>query len=93
VGTAVKNLIANLAGMLCDGGKNGCALKLATTAAEAILAAELALGGAGVDSYDGIVGDTPEETIRNLGYVSSHGLARADAAILTVLTRGQVSTL
>lgn len=88
VGAAVENLIANLAGMLCDGGKNGCALKLSTAAGEAILAAELAVAGICVDWYDGIVGRSPEETIRNLGYVSAHGLAKADEAILAVLTAG-----
>ncbi|MDK2856032.1 MAG: hypothetical protein PWQ41_1615 [Bacillota bacterium] len=88
VGAAVQNLIADLAGMLCDGGKNGCALKLSTAAAEAILAAELAVAGISADWYDGIVGRSPEETIRNLGFVSAYGLARADEAILAVLTAG-----
>ena len=85
VGRAVQNIIASLAGILCDGGKNGCALKLAATATEAVLAAQLAIRGISADQLDGIVGKTPEQTIANLGYVSAHGLGQTDAAILSVM--------
>jgi L-cysteine desulfidase len=92
VGRAIQNIIASLAGVFCDGGKNGCALKLAATAAEAVLAAQLAIRGLSADQLDGIIGKTAEQTIANLGYVSTHGLGQTDAAILTVMqgTRGQV---
>jgi L-cysteine desulfidase len=91
-GRAIQNIIASLAGVFCDGGKNGCALKLAATAAEAVLAAQLAIRGISADQLDGIIGQTAEQTIANLGYVSVHGLNHTDAAILTVMqgTRGQV---
>ncbi|MGI6129331.1 MAG: serine dehydratase subunit alpha family protein [bacterium] len=84
-GRAIQNIIANLAGVLCDGGKNSCALKLAAAAAEAVLSAQLAVRGIGVDNLDGIVGETAEQTIANLGCVSTHGLAQTDTAILTVM--------
>ncbi|HHT71954.1 MAG TPA: serine dehydratase subunit alpha family protein, partial [Firmicutes bacterium] len=85
VGRAIQNIIASLAGVFCDGGKNGCALKLAATAAEAVLAAKLAIRGLSADQLDGIIGKTAEQTIANLGYVSTHGLGQTDAAILTVM--------
>lgn len=89
VGRAIQNIIASLAGVFCDGGKNGCALKLAATAAEAVLAAQLAIRGLSADQLDGIIGKTAEQTIANLGYVSTHGLGQTDAAILTVM-RGEI---
>ena len=84
-----QNIIASLAGVFCDGSKNGCALKLAATAAEAVLAAKLAIRGLSADQLDGIIGKTAEQTIANLGYVSTHGLGQTDAAILTVM-RGEI---
>ena len=89
VGRAIQNIIASLAGVFCDGGKNGCALKLAATAAEAVFAAKLAIRGLSADQLDGIIGKTAEQTIANLGYVSTHGLGQTDAAILTVM-RGEI---
>jgi L-cysteine desulfidase len=85
IGRAIQNIIASQAGVFCDGGKNGCALKLAAAGAEAVLAAYHAIHGLSADTFDGIVGKTAEETIANLGYVSTHGMAATDAAILTVM--------
>lgn len=82
---AVKNIIGNLAGMICDGAKGGCALKLSTSASEAIIAAQLALQGVVVGSQDGIISHTVEETIRNLGRVSSAGMICTDDAIIEIM--------
>lgn len=82
---AVKNLIANLTGMICDGAKGGCALKLSTSAGEAVIAALLSLEGIIVGNQDGIISNSAEETIRNLGVFSQEGMASADEVILNII--------
>lgn len=82
---AIKNVIGNLTGMICDGAKGGCAFKLSTTAGEAVTAAHLALDGLTISCHDGIISFTVEETIRNLGDLCQEGLANTDAAILKIM--------
>ncbi len=86
---AVKNIIGNLVGMLCDGAKGGCALKLSTSAGEAVIAAQLALQNVIVSSSDGIVAETLEGTVQNLGQISTDGMLSTDPVILAVLMRKQ----
>lgn len=92
VAGAVKNIIGNLSGMICDGAKGGCALKLSTSAGEAILAANLALGGVVISSKDGIIGKSVEESIRNLGRLSTTGMVCAEEAILNIMQDKEKST-
>ncbi|ABW19586.1 L-cysteine desulfidase family protein [Alkaliphilus oremlandii] len=81
----IKNMIGNLSGMICDGAKVGCALKLATSASAAIQSALLALNGHVIPSKNGIIGDTAEDTIKNLGILSEEGMYFADHTILKVM--------
>lgn len=82
---AIKNIISNLAGMICDGAKGGCALKLATSAGEAIIAAQLAMQNIIVSPRDGIVAATAEQTIRHLAELNLPGTTSADQRILTIM--------
>lgn len=82
---AIQNMIGNLAGTVCDGAKGGCALKLATSASEAIFAAQLAVNGIIISQQDGIIGSTVEETIRNLGQLSMPGMAATGNTILSIM--------
>lgn len=86
---AIKNVIGNLTGMICDGAKGGCALKLTTAAGEAIIAAYLALQDIIISSRDGIISQTCEETIKNLGEISSKGMANTDEVILGIMLSKQ----
>lgn len=82
---AIKNMIGTLAGIICDGGKPGCAFKLSISTDAAIESALMALSGIIISSYDGIVDETAEKTIQNLGKVSTDGMANTDEAILGVM--------
>ncbi len=84
--SAVNNMVSCFAGMVCDGGKVGCALKLSASAAMAWQFALLALEGSTVPPGNGIVGETIEHTLKNLGKLSCEGMAGVEDSILTMLT-------
>lgn len=81
-------IIASLAGMLCDGGKVSCALKLNMGATMAWRGALLAREGVRLTPGQGIVGENLQETIINLGRVSNQGMKDLDRTIISVLTNG-----
>ena len=82
---AMKNIYASIAGMMCDGAKDGCALKLATCAGEAVIAARLALAGTIAEKTDGIVSETVEDSIDNIGVLSKVGMAAVDMNVIDIL--------
>lgn len=82
---AIKNMIGTLAGIICDGGKPGCAFKLSISADAALESALMALNDIVISSFDGIVDDTAEKTIQNLGKVSTDGMQNTDETILGVM--------
>jgi len=82
---AVNLLLANLTGMLCDGAKFGCSLKMATSSGVAVQSAWLAMKGARVPDKNGLVGGSLAETMRNLRIITDPGMAGVDPAILDVL--------
>lgn len=84
---AVNNLISDLGGMLCDGAKAGCALKVVSSADSAIRSAYMALNNHGITEAEGFVGKTPEETIRNLSKISAIGMAKLDDTMLAIMKK------
>jgi L-cysteine desulfidase len=88
---AVKNLISDLAGVICDGAKDSCALKLATAAGTAVQSALFSLHGINVKASDGIVALTPEETTRNVGEISTRGMIETDRTILRILIEKELT--
>ncbi|MEA1974879.1 MAG: L-serine ammonia-lyase, iron-sulfur-dependent, subunit alpha [Bacillota bacterium] len=81
----INNMIANVSGMICDGAKRGCSIKLATAASLSIINAELALKGSIVGAKNGIVNGLAEKTIRNLGILSREGMKITDSVILDIM--------
>jgi len=82
---AIQNMVANTTGMICDGAKVGCSLKLATSASAAVQSALLAVSGVIVPSGNGIIGKTADETIVNLGILSKNAMDTVDRVILDVM--------
>lgn len=82
---AIKNLICDLAGIICDGAKNSCAFKLCTAAGAAVQAALLSLHGLVVNQSDGIIASTPEDTMKNVGRLSTDGMIETDRTILQIM--------
>ena len=82
---AVNNLISDLGGMLCDGAKGGCALKVASSTDSGIRSAYMAMNDHGITQAEGFVGKTAEETIWNLTKISKLGMAGADDTMLGIM--------
>lgn len=82
---AIKNMIGNTAGMVCDGAKEGCSLKVATNTSAAVQSALLALGDICVSANDGIITSDIEDTISNLAEFVNQGMNNADQTILNIM--------
>ena len=85
--TAMSLLLANIAGMLCDGAKESCALKVGAAATEAYYAAEWALRGQKLAVPQGVFGETIEETVENVGRVSREGMRTVDRVMIEILDK------
>ena len=82
---AIKNMAGNITGMVCDGAKVGCAMKVASGVSCAVQSAVLALRGTCIPSTDGIIDDDVEKTIRNIGAIGSAGMKVTDKMILDIM--------
>ena len=83
--SAIKNMAGNITGMVCDGAKVGCAMKVASGVSCAVQSAVLALQGTCIPSTDGIIEDDVEKTIRNIGTIGSAGMKTTDQMILDIM--------
>lgn len=88
---AINNMLATLQGMICDGAKATCALKIAAGTNAAITSSTLALADIQPSSMDGIVFDDAEETIQNTGKLVREGFATTDEAILSIMLAKQLN--
>lgn len=86
VSFAVQNMIANLTGMICDGAKPSCALKLTSGVSTAVLSAILAMENKCVTSVEGIIEDNVDLSIRNLTKIGSQGMNETDKLVLDIMT-------
>ena len=85
VGMAVNHIVGSVAGMVCDGAKVGCAVKTMTGVDAAFRASNLALAGFSIPATDGIVGESGDESLVNLGRLARRGMTGVDAEILRIM--------
>ncbi len=83
--SAIKNMIGNITGMVCDGAKVGCAMKVASGVSSALQSAVLAREGMCISEHDGIIEKDIEKTIQNLGKIGSVGMQHTDNMILDIM--------
>ena len=86
VAMAIKNMIANLTGMICDGAKPSCALKLTSGVSTAVLSAMLAMEHRCVSKLEGIIDEDVDKSIRNLTTIGRDGMNLTDEYILSIMT-------
>jgi L-cysteine desulfidase len=82
---AVNTMVGNLAGMICDGAKVGCAMKAMTGVDAAFRSASLALADFGIPATDGIVGEDGDASMVNLGRLARRGMTGVDAEVLQIM--------
>ena len=83
---AVQNMIANLTGMICDGAKPSCALKVTTGVSTAVLSAMMAMENRCVTSVEGIIDEDVDQSIRNLTRIGSQAMNETDKMVLDIMT-------
>lgn len=82
---SIKNMAGGITGMICDGAKESCSLKLACAVSSAVQASTLALSNVVIPDDNGIIGRTAEQTMKNMGAISFPGMVSTDQAILEVM--------
>lgn len=83
---AVKNMIANLTGMICDGAKPSCAMKVTSGVSTAVLSAMMAMEGRCVTSVEGIIEEDVDRSIRNLTRIGRDAMNETDRIVLDIMT-------
>ena len=83
---SVKNMIANLAGMVCDGAKPSCALKVTSGVSTAVLSAMLAVQNKHVSSVEGLIEEDVDRSIHNMTRIGSEGMNETDRMVLEIMT-------
>ena len=83
---AVKNMVGNLTGMLCDGAKPSCALKVSSGVSTAVFSAILAMENHTVSSVEGIVDEDVDLTIHNLTSIGREAMNETDRMVLDIMT-------
>ncbi|WP_455071272.1 L-cysteine desulfidase family protein [Prevotella histicola] len=83
---SVKNMIANLTGMICDGAKPSCSLKISSGVSTAILSATLSMEGKCVTAAEGIIDNDVDKSIRNLTSIGKEAMCNTDDMVLNIMT-------
>ncbi|WP_299981281.1 serine dehydratase subunit alpha family protein [Desulfobacula sp.] len=81
----IKNMAASITGMICDGAKQGCALKVSAGVSSAVYCALLAIEGSCATHTDGIIDEDVEKTVRNIGELATKGMLETDRHIINTL--------
>jgi len=87
VENTIKNSVANLTGVICDGAKPSCALKIAASLDAAFVATMVSMNGNVVEAGTGIVKDSIEETITNMASIASDAMNETDEMIMDIMQK------
>ncbi|MDD4541126.1 MAG: L-serine ammonia-lyase, iron-sulfur-dependent, subunit alpha [Eubacteriales bacterium] len=82
---AAQNMFGTLTGMICDGAKAGCALKVSICIYAAVQAAAVAMQGNSIKESDGMIGSDVEESMKNVNHISKAGLVDLDSTLLEIM--------
>ena len=85
IGHAIRNMSGTVTGMICDGGKVGCAMKVSMGSMAALVSAITAVNGAALRVSDGICAETPEDCIKNMARIGVKGMTDTDREILDIM--------
>ena len=85
IGYCIRNMTGTVTGMICDGGKVGCALKVSTGSTAALMCAMTAVNNAGLRESDGICASTPEQCIQNMARIGKDGMNKVDEEIISIM--------
>jgi L-cysteine desulfidase len=85
--SSIQNSMGNITGIICDGAKSGCALKVATCTSAAFQSAICIMDGNYLSSTDGIIEDNPEDTIKNFAKIGNQGMFDTDKIVLDVMMK------
>ncbi|MCY6957762.1 L-cysteine desulfidase family protein [Clostridium brassicae] len=86
---AINNMLGNITGLVCDGAKTSCALKVSTAVNAAVISAMLAIENIGISEKEGIIDKNVENTIRNVGNIGSYGMKQTDKMMLDIMVAKQ----
>ena len=86
IGFTVKNMIGNVTGMICDGAKPSCTLKVSNGVSTATLSAMLAMDNKVVTAIEGIIDEDVDKTIQNLTKIGREGMNETDKLVLDIMT-------
>lgn len=87
IGFAIRNMTGTITGMICDGGKVGCAFKVSASSAAALTNAIMAVNQVALRVTDGICAETPEQCIKNIGQIANPGMVQTDKEILDIMLK------
>ena len=85
LGYCIRNMTGTVTGMICDGGKVGCALKVSTGSTAALMCAMTAVNDAVLRESDGICASTPEQCIQNMARIGQNGMNKVDEEIISIM--------
>lgn len=85
IGYCILNMTGTVTGMICDGGKVGCALKVSTGSSAALMCATTAVNNAVLRESDGICASTPEQCIQNMVRIGKNGMIKVDEEIISIM--------
>lgn len=85
LGYCIRNMTGTVTGMICDGGKVGCALKVSTGSTAALMCAMTAVNDAVLRESDGICASTPEQCILNMARIGQNGMNKVDEEIISIM--------